>query len=273
MFGLRLGEPRAFISTTPKPKKLIMDLIKDPSCITTRGTTYDNRSNLAAKFFDFVVKKYEGTRLGEQELMGALLEESEGALWTRTLLDQTRVKSIPKTMANGADFYFKRIVVGVDPAITAKAESDETGIVVAGLGSDDEGYLLADYSGKMSPGQWAKRSVRAFKKWKADAIVAEGNQGGDMVKHTIKGEDKSMPVQIVHASRGKVARAEPIAQRFESGHAHMVGTLPNLEDQMCVWEPLSGDKSPDRLDAAVWALTACILGKGITDSSVLAGFY
>lgn len=269
MFGLRLGKhPRAFISTTPKPKKLIIDLMKDSSCIVTRGSTYDNRANLAGQFFKQVVAKYEGTRLGKQELEGLVLEEAEGALWTRQLLDETRRRAIPD-----GDFYFLRIVVAVDPATTHDKDSNETGIVVCGLGSDKHGYVLADYSGKYSPGGWAKKAVKAFHTWQADVVVAEGNQGGEMVRHTVQTEDSDVNVQIVHASRGKAARAEPIAAKFEKGTAHMVGAHPNLEDQCCVWEPLSGEASPDRLDAMVWGLTACLLGKGITDTGKLAGFY
>lgn len=269
MFGLRLGkDPQAFISTTPKPKKLIIDLIKDPACAVTRGSTYSNRANLAPQFFEMVVKKYEGTRLGKQELEGLVLEESEGALWNRELLDTTRIPCVP-----GGDFWFTRIVVAVDPATTAKAESDETGIIVCGLGNNGHGYVLADYSGRYSPGQWAKQVARAYHTWQADVVVAEGNQGGEMVRHTIQTEDRNLNVQIVHASRGKAARAEPIAAKFEKGEAHIVGSIAELEDQLCVWEPLSGEESPDRLDAMVWGLTACLLGKGVTDSGKLAGFY
>lgn len=269
MFGLRLGRnPRSFISTTPKPKKIIIDLIKDSSTVTTRGTTYDNRANLAGKFFEQVVKKYEGTRLGKQELMGILLEEAEGALWNRGNLDATRMKGLP-----GSNFYFKRICVAVDPAITAKATSDETGIVVVGLGSDDHGYVLADYSGRYSPGDWAKKVDMAWKVWQADIVVAEGNQGGEMVRHTIHTQNKNINVKIVHASRGKYARAEPVAALFEQKRCHMVGHFNDMEDQLCVWEPLSGEESPDRLDAVVWAITALMLGKGEFAVSEIKGMY
>lgn len=282
MFGLRLPTrpPKAFISTTPKPKKLILDLMKDPSTAMTRGSTYSNRANLAKKFFDQIVTKFEGTRLGQQELMGVVLEEAEGALWSRDMIDRTRVPCIPLD----ENFYFLRIVVAVDPAITAHAESDETGIVVVGLGNDKHAYILADVSGTMMPGAWAKKAVDTAVLWQADAIVAEGNQGGEMVRHTIQTEIDSrnskghgvvsLPVQIVHASRGKAARAEPISALHEQGKVHFVGSkMSELEDQLCVWEPLSGEGSPDRLDAMVWGVTACILGKGVTDSGKLKGFY
>ncbi len=269
MFGLRLGRnPQAFISTTPKPKKILIELIKDSASVTTRGTTYDNRANLAGKFFTQVVKRYEGTRLGKQELMGILLEEAEGALWSRPNLDATRKAGLP-----AGDFYFKRIAVAVDPAITAKATSDETGITVQGLGSDDHGYVLADYSGRYSPAEWAKKVDMAWKVWQADIVVAEGNQGGDMVKHTIHTQNRNINVQIVHASRGKAARAEPIAALFEQKRCHMVGNFNDMEDQLCVWEPLSGDESPDRLDAMVWGLTSLMIGKGMTGVGKLRGLY
>jgi phage terminase large subunit-like protein len=268
MFGLRLGDqPRAFISTTPKPKKLIIDLLKDPNTQVTKGATYDNRANLADLFFKQIVTKYEGTRLGQQELMGILLEESEGALWNRSLLDTTRIASIPENR------WFKRVVVAVDPATTHNKDSDETGIVVAALGDDDHGYVLAEYSGRYSPGEWANKVNVAFDLWQADMIVAEGNQGGEMIRHTLHSVNRNLPVRIVHASRGKAARAEPIAALFEQGRAHIVGSMQDLEDQLCVWEPLSGDASPDKLDAMVWALTDLMLGKGSAGVGVLEGAF
>ena len=269
MFGLRLGKkPLAFISTTPKPQKLIIDLMKDPFCTVTRGSTYDNRANLPDTFFATIIKKYENTRLGDQELLGIILEEAEGALWTRGLLDMSR-KDIP----TDKDFYFVRIVVAVDPAITAKTESSETGIIVVGLGNDGEGYIIADYSGTYSPGKWAKKSVAAYRLHKANFVVAEGNQGGEMVRHTIHTRDKNVPVTIVYASRGKAARAEPVAALFEQNRCHMTGKLSQLEDQLCVWEPLSGKESPDRLDAMVWGVTFCMLGAGQSGQGKLEGAY
>jgi len=269
MFGLRLGRnPQAFISTTPKPKKLIMELLNDPSCVVTKGTTYDNRANLAENFFKTVITKYEGTRLGSQELLGVLLEEAEGALWSREILDATRVR----------EFDWKRdavrIVVAVDPAITSNKEtSDECGIIVAAIDSVGHGFVLADYSGIYTPATWAKKAVKAYKMFEADRIVAEGNQGGEMVKHTILTEDSAVPVKIVHASRGKAARAEPISSLFEQNRAHIVSSLTQLEDQLCTWEPLSGTASPDRLDGMVWALTELMIGKGVTGVGKLTGAF
>ena len=200
---------------------------------------------------------------------GGYVEDSQDALWSRALIDLTRVNYIP----NSEDFWFVRIVVGVDPATTKKKGSNETGIVVAGLGSDDHLYILADYSGKYSPAEWAEQACKAFDEWQADLIIAEGNQGGEMVKHTIKTHNPNVNVKMIHASRGKQARAEPIAAIFEEGEAHFCGRMRQLETMCCTWEPLSGDESPDRLDAMVWAATACKLGNGIFEAKTLAGFY
>ena len=269
MFGLRLGvNPQTFISTTPKPKKIIMELIKDPNCVVTRGSTYDNRANLAENFFKTVITKYEGTRLGEQELMGVVLEEAEGALWSREILDTTRVKEFD--WRNEA----LRIVVAVDPATSSTTgSSNECGIIVAAVDHDKQGYVLADFSGVYTPGEWAKKAVLAYNMYGADRIVAEGNQGGEMVRHTINTEDISVPVKIVYAARGKIARAEPIAALFEQDRSHIVGSLQDLEDQLCTWEALSGEESPDRLDAMVWGLTELQIGKGITGVGTLIGAF
>lgn len=252
MFGLRLGiDPRVMVSTTPKPKPVIRTLIADPATAITRATTYDNRANLAAKFYTTVISKYEGTRLGRQELAGELLEEAEGALWNRTMIERARITHTQPVM--------RRVVVGVDPAITAKAESNLTGIVAAGLGADGRGYVLADGSGRYSPDGWARKAVALFDALGADRIVAEGNQGGEMVRHTIASVRPSAPITIVHASRGKQARAEPIAALYEQNKIGHCGVFPELEDQMCTWEPLGDDPSPDRIDAMVWALTALMV--------------
>lgn len=268
-FGLRLGtRPRTFISTTPKPKKILLELMKSKKCVTTRGTTYDNMANMADSFNE-VIAEFEGTRLGKQELLGIVLEEAEGALWNRDLIDKTRKNRIPTS----EDFYFVRIVVAVDPATTANKDSDETGIIVAGLGSDGHGYVLADYSGRYSPDQWARKVKLAYQTWQADRVIAEKNQGGDMVRHTIHSVDNSLNVYLVHARRGKAVRAEPISAFFEQHRAHIVGSLDVLEDELCTWEPRSGDESPNHLDAMVWALTDLMLSEGITDTGTLEGFY
>lgn len=252
MFGLRLGEdPRVMVSTTPKPIPLLRALLKDKTTVTTRAATYANKANLAGAFLTQIVSKYEGTRLGRQELSGELLEEAEGALWNRAMIEAARLQGKLPQM--------KRIVVAVDPAVTAKAESNLTGIVAAGLGVDDRGYILADASDRYSPGDWARKALALFDGLKADRIVAEGNQGGEMVRHTIHTERKNAPVTIVHASRGKQARAEPIAALYEQGRISHASPFAELEDQMCTWEPLGDDPSPDRIDAMVWAMTELMI--------------
>ena len=272
MFGLRLGKkPKVFISTTPKPKPLIKKLyaramnVQDVDVVVTTGSSERNSANLAPGVIEELREMYSGSQLGRQELDGVLLEELEGALWTRKDIDSQRYDLMPTVMDD--DFYFLRIVIGVDPATTDKEGSDETGIIVAALGSDNRGYVLADYSGKYSPAAWGLKVAAAFKLWQADSIVAEVNQGGDMVKHVLNGADINMPVKMVHASRGKLARAEPVAQKYEQGKVSHVGRavlkadgtkndghLDNLEDQMCTWERLSATYSPDRIDALVWAI-------------------
>ncbi len=251
MFGLRLGvDPRCVVTTTPKPIPIIRNLLKNPTTAITRGSTYENRANLAEAFFEQIVAQYEGTRLGRQELYAEVLDDVEGALWTRALIDQHRVKVAPE---------LKRIVVAIDPAITASDDSDETGIVVAGLGVDNHGYALDDLSLRASPDGWARRAVEAYHARKADRIVAEVNQGGDMVEYTIRTVDPRASIKKVHAARGKQTRAEPIVALYEQGRIHHVGVLPQLEEQMCNWVP--GMDSPDRMDAAVWAFTELMLGQ------------
>lgn len=251
MFGLRLGtDPRCVVTTTPKPTPLIRNLLKNPTTTITRGSTYENRANLAGAFFEQIVAQYEGTRLGRQELYAEVLDDIEGALWTRTLIDKHRVKVAPE---------LKRIVVAVDPAITATEDSDETGVVAAGLGTDGHGYVLDDLSLRASPDGWARRAVDAYHAHKADRIVAEVNQGGDMVEHTIRTVDQRVSLKKVHATRGKTTRAEPIVALYEQGKIHHVGCLSKLEEQMCNWVP--GMDSPDRMDALVWAFTELMLGQ------------
>lgn len=246
--GLRLGtQPQACITTTPKPSKLIREMIADPACVVTRGTTYDNRSNLAPQFFDAIIRTYEGTRLGRQELNAEILDDNPGALWLRSQIDAARVDAAPT---------LKRVVVGIDPAVTSSEDSDETGIVVAGRGQDDQFYVLADLSLIASPQGWARVAVEAYHRHKADRIIAETNNGGDMVEAVIRQVDPNVSYRKVTASRGKAIRAEPIAALYEQGRVHHVGSLPKLEDQMCAFNPVESGQSPDRMDALVWALTA-----------------
>jgi predicted phage terminase large subunit-like protein len=247
-FGLRLGKrPRQVVTTTPKPIKLLRELIASPDTVVTRGTTYDNRANLAPSFFTQIVKRYEGTRLGRQELNAEILDDVQGALWNRLLLDQTRCAYIDIPV-------MKRTVVGIDPSVTSHEGSDETGIVCCGLGEDGHLYALEDASGRLAPIEWSRRAVHLYRKWSADRIVAEVNNGGDMVGATIRSVDQNVSFRAVHASKGKVTRAEPVAALFEQDRAHLVGFFPQLEDQCCTYESGSSN-SPDRMDAMVWAMT------------------
>lgn len=256
MFGLRLGmDPRAVVTTTPKPVRLIRELLAAATTVVTRGSTYENAANLAPAFLEQIVTKYKGTRLGRQELDGEVLDDVPGALWTRKVLDDLRRTTAPELV---------RVVVAIDPAVTSGEDSDETGIVVAGRGADGHGYVLADLSCRMSPDGWARRAVNALQDHKADRIVAEVNNGGDLVERVIRTVERTVPYKAVHASRGKRVRAEPIAALYEQGKVHHVGSLPDLEDQMCTYLPEGSDKSPDRVDALVWALTELMLGASVT---------
>jgi predicted phage terminase large subunit-like protein len=253
-FGLRLGKrPRQVITTTPKPIKILKELVKrdGQDVVVTRGRTSDNAANLAPSFMSQIVARYDGTRLGRQELNAELLEDVQGALWTRDLLEEGRRDKAPP---------MRRIVVAVDPTISVSENADETGIIVAGLGTDDHGYVLEDASGKYSPIEWARRAVALYRKWNADRIVAEANQGGLMVETTVRTVDTNISFKAVHASRGKITRAEPIAALFEQFRIHLVGVFPELEDQLCTFEAgLPG--SPDRLDAMVWAFTELMVDR------------
>lgn len=250
MLGLRLGEhPRMVATTTPLPIGLIRNLLKDTNVIVTRGTTYENRANLAPGFFAQIVKKYEGTRLGQQEINAELLEDVPGALWNRSLIKYQSATDLV------------RIIVAIDPATTSKESSDETGIVVAGKTIDGKAYVLADRSARVSPDSWARRAVQGFKDFKADSIIGEVNNGGDLVELTIRTVDKNVPYKAVHASRGKYIRAEPIAALYEQGKVFHSQPFTELEDQMCTWLSESGE-SPDRMDALVWALTELMLDEG-----------
>ena len=261
-FGLRLGDnPQTVITTTPRPTKLIKDLIKRDTTIVTRGSTFDNAENLSQSALLEMQMRYGGTRLGQQELYGAVLDDNPGALWNRANLEATRIK--PELVPN-----LVRVVVGVDPAVTSGEDSDSTGIVVAGMSSDGQYYVLADDTIKASPQVWAEKAISSFEQHKADRIIAEVNNGGDLVVHLLQQVKNTVPVKKVTASRGKAVRAEPIAALFEQGRAHLVGYYPELEDQLCEWEPGTNMSSPDRMDAMVWALTE--LSEGSTALAYLA---
>ncbi len=247
LLGLRLGsDPRVVVTTTPRPTPIIRDLVAASTTHITRGRTADNAANLAPQFLDAIVRRYEGTRLGRQELDGEILDDNPGALWKRSGIDDARVSKAPD---------LRRIVVGVDPAVTSNAKSDETGIVVAGLGYDGRFYVLGDYSGRYTPDQWASRVALAYREHRADKVVAESNQGGDLVAQNIRTVDRNLPVATVHAKRGKALRAEPVSSLYEQGRVSHVGSLPTLEDQMTAWDPAGDGESPDRVDALVYALS------------------
>lgn len=256
-FGLRLGEnPKQLITTTPRPIVLLKKIMSDPRTTVTRGSTYENADNLAKPFMENIKAKYEGTRLGRQELDAEVLDDVPGSLWTREGIDKTRRKRGDKLPD------MQRVVVAIDPAgksqETAISEGTaETGIVVAGLGVDGRGYVLDDQTCTLSPNGWARRAVAAFDLYSADAIVVETNQGGDMVKMAVKSVRDTVPVVEVHASRGKVTRAEPIAALYEQGKISHVGTFAELEDQQVLFTPLgiAGETTGDRVDALVWALS------------------
>jgi phage terminase large subunit-like protein len=270
MFGLRLGaDPRAVVTTTPRPTKLIRELLADPKVVVTRGRTAENRANLAPAFLSQVVRRYEGTRLGRQELDGELLEDMPGALWQRGLIEAARVRA-PSDLA--------RVVVAIDPAASSGEGADETGIVVVGRNMAGHAYVLADISGRYAPAEWARAAVAACATHRADRIVAETNNGGEMVEATLRMVDANVPYGAVRASRGKIARAEPVAALYEQGRVHHVGAFAALEDQMCSFtsdfDRAVAGYSPDRVDALVWGLTELLVepraGDGIFEAYRLA---
>ena len=264
--GLRLDyrgrQPRAIITTTPRPISVVRRLMKDSRCHVTDGSTYDNRDNLAADYLREMLSKYEGTRLGRQELHGEVLDDVPGALWSRTAFEWPGFR-LPaddrSSLLEGLDY----VVVAIDPAVTNGEDSDHHGIVVAGrrgMGDRAKYVVLADYSMKGSPREWAQRAVEAFNYWHADRLVAEVNNGGDMVVDTIRAVWDRAPVKKVHASRGKHTRAEPVAALYEQHRVQHAGPMDALEDQLCLFVPGEG-KSPDRMDALVWAVAELSEGK------------
>jgi len=249
-FGLRLGtNPQAIVTTTPKPTKLVKELRDNPRTYLTRGTTYENRSNLADKFFRSIISKYEGTRLGRQEIDAEVLEDNPGALWKLASIDADRIQKLPDDL--------ERIVIAIDPPATSDEDSDECGIVAAAKDRQRPAhyYVFDDRSQIASPDQWARVAVQAYKQHRADRIIGEVNNGGEMVEAVIRHVDPNVSYRAVHASRGKIVRAEPIAALYEQHRVHHVGSFGKLEDQMCNYDPATADFSPDRMDAMVWALT------------------
>ncbi len=256
-FGLRLGHfPQQVITTTPRPIKLLKDIIADERTLISRMATGDNRLNLAAGFFDRIINMYRGTKLGRQELDGEIIDERSDTLWQREGLDQHRVHSMPA---------LRRIVVAVDPPVTGKATSDACGIIVAGVAENRRAYIVEDQTLQaVSPERWVSMVTQLFDKYQADQVVIETNQGGDMAESVLRNACPHLPIRQVKATRGKWLRAEPVAHLYERGLVSHVGGLPQLEDEMCDFglTGLSSGASPDRLDALVWALTDLMLDPG-----------
>jgi phage terminase large subunit-like protein len=251
VMGLRLGvDPRIVIATTPRPTPLVRSLLAAEGTVVTRGATRDNIANLAPGVVADLERRYAGTRLGRQELDGEILDDSAGALWRWQWIDAARVTRAPD---------LRRVVVAIDPAASSHDDSDETGIVVAGVGHDGRAYVLVDASGRYRPEEWARTALALYREHKADCIVAEANNGGEMVAATLRVHDRGANVRTVHATRGKATRAEPVAALYEQARVSHVGALARLEDQLTTWDPATSRTSPDRLDALVWALTELLV--------------
>lgn len=272
MMGLRLGQrPQVMITTTPKPIHIIRDLIKDPSCVVTTDSSYANRANLADSWWKDVIGKYEGTRYGEQEIHARVMDDVPGAMWRMALIEATRVQTGGPQITTG------RVVMGVDPAVTSGASSNETGIIVVAAGTGvwkGHAFVMRDLSGRHAASKWPAVVKAAYDALSVDRVVAEVNNGGDLVESALRVADPNMSYLGVHAARGKRTRAEPIAALYEQGLVHHIGVFKALEDQMCTFIPderqdldaiavsrQAGESgSPDRVDALVWALTDLLLG-------------
>lgn len=257
LLGLRLGEkPRVLATTTPRAVPLLRRVLKEDGLHLTKGSTYDNADNLPERFISDVRRAFGKSLLGRQELDGELIEDVAGALWSRALIESRRESGVPEPPV--------RVVIGVDPP--ASATGDACGIIVAGLGADGAARILADASvSTPSPERWARAVADAARVWAADRVVAEANQGGAMVESVLRAADLSLPIRLVHASKGKVARAEPVAALYEAGRVRHAGIFPELEDELCGLTVGGGyegpGRSPDRADALVWALTELMLGR------------
>lgn len=265
-FGLRLGDdPRALVTTTPRPIPIMREILSDPDTRVTRGSTFDNAGNLAPKFLRKIRRRYEGTRLGRQELHAEMLDDLPGALWTRDIIEAHRAPALDKDENPLPLPPMRRIVVAVDPSGVGEGDDedgDSVGILVVGKGFDNRAHVIADRTSDGGPAEWAKAAVGAYHEFKADRIVAERNFGGAMVEHTIRTADATVSYKSVTASRGKVVRAEPVSALYEQGQVSHIGAFPELEDQMCDFGPdgYIGKGSPDRVDALVWAITELSFG-------------
>lgn len=266
MFGLRLGpNPQTVITTTPRPTPLLRSILADPDTKRSHASTLANRANLPPRQLAKWLSRYEGTRLGRQELNAEMLDDMVGALWQRAWFDATRIRLkqsnyTPQEILAELPCPMRKICVAVDPSGVADEtdeDADEVGITVQGQGVDGRGYVLADYSMRGTPGEWALRACQAYEDWKADGIIAEINYGGAMVEYTIKTQSPYVPVTVITASRGKVQRAQPVSSLYEQGRVSHVGPLSLLEDQMCQMGPegYTGAGSPDRVDSVVWGIT------------------
>jgi phage terminase large subunit-like protein len=243
--GLRLGsDPRVVVTTTPRPTPIVRALVASPTTVVTRGRTADNARNLAPGVVDALTARYAGTRLGRQELDGEILDDTPGALWTRAMIERAAARVAPE---------LRRVVVAVDPSVAADGGGDECGIVVAGIDFEGVVWVLRDGSGNLSPSDWSRRAVQLADEAQADAIVAEANQGGALVEQTLRAAGARVRVRLVHAARGKRVRAEPVAALYEQSRVRHLPGLQRLEDELCTWASASGDPSPNRLDALVWA--------------------
>lgn len=255
-FGMRLGDnPQVLVTTTPRPLSLLKKMVADPNVVVTSGSTFENASNLPDKFLNELRKKYEGTRIGRQELFAEILDDNPGALWRADDIEIARLDKVDddgKLFINQMD----RLIIAIDPAVTAHEDSDETGIVVVGK-KGDKGYVFMDESGIYTPNQWGQKVVKLYRGLKCDAIVAEINQGGLMVESVVRNIDKFVKYKGVRATRGKAVRAEPIAALYEQHRIHHIGYFEKLEDQMCAFDPalIAQLDSPDRVDALVWGFT------------------
>ena len=255
MFGLRLGQrPQCVVTTTPRPIELLRELVDRDDVHVTRGSTYENRRFLAPSFIRQIERRYQDTDTGRQEIFAELLEEAEGALWRRDWIGHA--ETAPD---------INRIVVAIDPAMSSRPDSAETGMIVAGTDADLRGYVLEDGSGRLSPDEWARRAIDLYDRHSASRIIGERNNGGDLVGTVLKTASggRTLPIRLVSASVGKYARAEPVAALYQQGRVFHVGSFPRLEDQLCTWEPGSST-SPDRMDALVWALSDLITDRRIT---------
>lgn len=263
-FGLRLGDnPQAIVTSTPRPIPLLKSMLEDEQVYVTRGSSYENISNLAPAYIRRVIRRYEGTRLGRQELHAEVLTDTPGALWTYEMVERNRVNEIPD---------MRRIVVSVDPAVTAHEESNETGIVVCGKGVNGLGYVMYDASGRYTADQWAMKVVQLYEQFDADRVIGEVNNGGDLVETVIRSKSRNVSYKEVRASKGKTTRAEPVSALYERNLVKHHGQFSVMEDQMTTYVPdqvpTAAERkklkstSPDRMDAMVWGMTELLLGKG-----------